>query len=221
MTKCEALDEFASSWGPCMGYVLPLRGALSGPSACRCFSAGRWEIDNVSPCFVAYEDGTVYAVSTVLQPDGTSSCPDLAGDPPPMAPAGMPWSANRLTVDCAGRFELCFTIKAGDAKQPSAGDCELARSCVSDWYGTAGKTQEFPALPAWSSADPSCAEKFQQLGGYGEMSVRGLSMACDPIDDGNGEAQVFQRASYCPSSCQDMPTAPECERCKMGGAGSF
>jgi hypothetical protein len=104
---------------------------------------------------------------------------------------------------------------------PSDTDCVLARTCVEDWYEAANVTQELPPLPPWVGNDPVCAQRFQQMGGYGEMSVRGLSIECDPIDDGSGEEYVFNRVSYCPASCDQMPTAPECMNCRMGGSGDF
>jgi hypothetical protein len=221
MTTCEPFEEFGGAWGPCEGYVLPAVGATTGAAACRCFSSGRWEIENLSPCFITYPDGSTYAVSTSVQAEGMASCPANPGGPPPSPDPGLNWSADRLTVDCAGRFELCYTIKAGDAMAASASDCVLARTCVEDWYEEAGVTQELPPLPPWVSNDPSCAQRFQQMGGYGEMSVRGLSIECDPIDDGSGEEYVFNRVTYCPATCDQMPTAPECMNCQMGGSGDF
>src|SRR5688500_796277 len=53
-TVCEPYDEFTGVWGECMGYVLPTEGATRGPGACDCFSMGRWQIDNLSPCFINY-----------------------------------------------------------------------------------------------------------------------------------------------------------------------
>ncbi|MCZ7687267.1 MAG: hypothetical protein M5U28_54440 [Sandaracinaceae bacterium] len=48
-TTCVPYDEFTGVWGPCTGYVAPVEGATRGAGACRCFSAGRWQIDNLSP----------------------------------------------------------------------------------------------------------------------------------------------------------------------------
>ncbi len=163
----------------------------------------------------------MYGVSTFLS-GGGSRCPSTPSRTPPPSPEpGHNWSTNRLTVDCAGRFELCFTLRAGDAEAPAASDCTLARTCVEDWYQEAGVTQEFPELPSWTSADSACARRFSDSGGYGEMSVRGLSVECDEIGDGAGGEYVFNRVAYCPGYCAERPTAPECASCAMGGSGSF
>ena len=47
VTTCQPFDEFTGVWGPCVGAVLPVEGERLGPQSCRCFSNGRWEIDNL------------------------------------------------------------------------------------------------------------------------------------------------------------------------------
>lgn len=223
-TTCEAFDEFTGRWGACRGYVLPTEGATRGPAACRCFSMGQWQIDNLSPCFVDYGARGVYAVSTYVDGAGRSQCPTLpsGASPPPAPQAGTSWSTDRLTVDCEGRFELCYTLRAGNADTASPSDCVLARVCTGDfWYSTRDALQELPPLPSWTSPDSACARSFRDSGGYGEMSVLGLSVECDPVDDGSGAEYVFNRVNYCPLSCNTNPTAPGCERCMMGGSGTF
>lgn len=222
-TTCTAYDEFGGRWGPCVGAVLPMPGATLGPQACECFSAGRWQIDNLSPCFVDYGASGVYAVSTYVGSDGNARCPDLpaGATPPPQPQAGTVWSADRLTVDCAGSFRLCYRLKAGDADAPTPSDCLVAETCVDVWYPEADVTQELPPLPAWTSTNAACAQAFRDSGGYGEMSVVGLSIECDEIDDGSGGEYVFNRVNYCPTICNTMPSLPECMNCMMGGSGSF
>lgn len=224
-TTCEPYMEFGGAWGACEGYVTPNLWVRTGPGACRCFSEGTWEIDNLSPCFITYTGlgGTmdIYALSTMIYPDGKSGCPmGMPGGPPPTAPPN-PWSTSRLTVDCAGHYELCYSIKAGEVMNPVDTDCVLVRSCVSVWYQEAGKTQEMPELPGWASPDPTCAKMFQDGGGYGEMTVKGLSLECDEIDDGSGNEYVFDRRGYCPNICNTNPMAPECANCVQGGSGNF
>lgn len=51
--------------------------------------------------------------------------------------------------------------------------------------------------------------------------MRGLSLECDPIDDGSGAEYVFNRVNYCPTRCNTMPSLPECMNCMMGGSGMF
>jgi len=202
--------------------VIATQVVEAGPQACECFSVGRWAIDNLSPCFVDYGAGGVYAVSTFIGADTMAHCPTTIGSTPPPAPEpGSSWSTSRLTVDCAGRFRLCYTLRAGDADAPLATDCMVAETCVDTYYPTPDVAQELPVLPAWSSSDGACARAFRDTGGYGEMSVLGLSIECDEIDDGTGGRYVFNRVNYCPLRCNTMPTLPECVGCMMGGSGGF
>ncbi len=198
-------------WGACGGAVLPNPGELFGDGSCRCFSAGRWELDRISTC--SYASGaTIWATSTMA---GTM-CPPRT--PPPPVPSS-PWSENRLTVDCTGSFELCFMIKAGDYDAPGAEDCTVGGSCVQVWIDTPGTTQELPPLPAWLGEDTACAENFRDTGGYGEMTVHGLSLACDEI----GTAvtpYVFNRMKYCAAGCTSG-VDPGCDDCAAGSSGMF
>lgn len=219
MTTCEAFDEFSGAWGPCIGYVLPTEGAIRGPAACTCFSQGQWALENLSPCFITYGGGQVYAVSTQIA-GGMAQCPTVPATPPPPLPPGI-WSPNTLRVDCEGRFNLCYTLKAGNADAPTPADCVVAEVCVEDWYAERDVVQSFPDLGSWVGSNPTCAAQFASSGGYGEMSVQGLSVECDEIDDGSGGRYVFNRVNYCPLSCNMTPTAPECVDCMMGGSGSF
>lgn len=220
MARCEPYDELSGRWGPCVGAVLPTPGVVRGPGACQCFSQGRWQIDNTSPCFVQ-TGGLYYAVSTYLS-GMTAQCPTLApGARPPFMPmAGQPFSTNSLTVDCTGQFELCYAIKAGSAATPLPTDCTVARVCTSAWYGTRNVAQTFPPLPGWSGMDQACAQRFVMSGGYGEMSVVGQSSECEMIND-RGAPYVFNRVTYCPLRCNMTPTLPECVGCGNGGSGMF
>ncbi len=204
--RCEPHGEFGGLWGPCLGD---------------CFSSGTWQIDNTSPCFITYSGGQLWAVSTILR-DGVAQCPMPPSMPPPRAPAEE-WSPNRLTVDCEGQFRLCYTIRAGDPSAPRDDDCVLARTCTEAWYGMRNATQEFPPLPGWVTEDPSCARRFVEGGGYGEMSVVGRTVDCEVIDDGRGGEYVFNRVPYCPLCCNDgsCPGDSRCDGCRMGGSGSF
>lgn len=222
VTTCELNGEHDLRWGACQGAVLPTPGVTKGPGACTCFSKGQWDIDNLSPCLVTYPDGKVYAVSTYLDGAGQPNCPVLVANsaPPPQPEAGKSWSTSTLTVDCAGQFKLCLTIKAGDVTAPQASDCVLAQACVDVWYPKAGATQSLPDLPGWSSSDPTCAKSFNTTGGYGEMSVQGTSIECETVDD-NGQPRVFLRVGYCPAACSQNPSLPGCQNCAVGANGSF
>jgi hypothetical protein len=202
---CDAFGEFGGKWGPCLG---------------NCFSTGTWAIDNLSPCFITYSGGQVYAVSTILS-GGTAMCPDPGTMPPPARPAGS-WSPTRLTVDCEGQFRLCYTLKAGNADTPSDADCVVAEVCTEGWYTTRNVTQELPPLDSWVGTDSACAAQFASSGGYGEMSVVGRTIDCEGIDDDAGGRYVFNRVRYCPLCCSDGScSGAMCDRCMMGGSGSF
>ena len=77
----------------------------------------------------------------------------------------------------------------------------------------------FPDLKGWATTSTACSAKWDSLGGYGEMSVVGESVLCDAVDDGAGNARVFNRVKYCPSTCTAGSTAAECKDCTAGGAG--
>lgn len=218
MTTCQASVEFGLRWGPCQGYSLPQPDASAGPTACGCFSAGTWKIDNLGPCIVSNASGT-FLYSGKLLPDGSLGCGTNVDGPPPV-PAGT-WSPDTLTIDCAGQFKLCYTIKAGSVSDPKPDDCVIMQECIDVWYPEAGKEQKLPDLPSWSSTDTACAAKFVATHGYGEMSVIGQSIECDAVDDGAGHPYVFHRTDYCPPNCKTDPSAPGCQGCQTGGSGSF
>ena len=220
-TTCvQGSEGLTQAWGPCSGYVLPTPGATKGAPACKCFSGGRWQIDNLSPCFATAANSSIYAVSTYMN-GSTIACPtDLSATPPNPQP-GVPWSTDSLTVDCPGHYKLCYTLKAGSAASPKASDCVVASVCSEADYLTASTPQAFPPLPGWTSADSACATTFANSGGYGEMSVLGLSELCDKVDDGSGNPDVFNRVQYCPESCNTNPSGAGCANCMAGGSGGF
>ena len=210
-TRCEAQGELGKAWGKCEGFVLPDKTAAKGKAACKCFSAGGWKIDNLQPCFVTSSNGN-YATSADCDPNKPI---------PPNTTPSTPWSPNTVTVDCAGHFKLCYSLKAGDAKNPKASDCSLMTVCTEDDYVAANKPQTFPQLPAWSSTNASCVDQMVKGGPvYGEMTVQGKSALCDDISD-SGKPLVFNRVQYCPMDCSQRPTAPDCAKCGASGAGQF
>jgi hypothetical protein len=224
-TMCVSANEGLSTvWGKCEGYVLPEQGATTGAAACKCFSSGQWLINNLSPCFVsgnAQNTAPFYAVSTIQEGDaGNAQCPSISGVPVP-APS-QPWSTDSLTVDCEGHFKLCYTLKAGSSANPMPSDCVVATSCTEGDYTTANMSQTFPPLPGWTGgSDTTCATAFNTTGGYGEMSVVGLSELCEKIDNGSGQPLVFNRVQYCPTACNSNPSGPGCMNCMQGGSGMF
>lgn len=220
-TECMPYSEFSGAWGECRGYVLP--NAETGPGACRCFSAGTWAIENLGPCFITDAGRTQVYYSVSTAPD-TGQCP-FSGSPPIDPPSPHPystWSEDTLLVDCEGRFNLCYTLRAGNAEDPQPTDCVVARVCTGEfWYDARNVEQTLPPLPSWVSTENACAQQFVSSGGYGEMSVIGLSIECDPIDDGSGDEYVFNRVNYCALDCDMRPTDPDCMNCGRGGSGMF
>jgi hypothetical protein len=213
VTTCMRVAEVQLAWGPCVGYQLPQPGATSGPNACECFSQGQWKLDNLSPCFIDSGGGlgSAGAVSTVIDPGGVAQCPPGGNQPV------EPWTPNTLTVDCAGHFKLCYTLKAGDVKNPQPSDCTLTTVCTEADYTMANMLQTLPVLPSWKSNDTACATQFAATGGYGEMTVNGVTIMCDKLD------KVFNRVGYCPLLCNDPAnrSLPQCQNCTQGGSGSF
>ncbi len=98
----------------------------------------------------------------------------------------------------------------------------IGKSCVTGDYPTANAVQAFPPLAGWAGTDPTCAAKFEASGGYGEMSVQGLSELCEGIgDDDGGAPEVFNRIPYCSQACQTNPSGAGCSGCQSGGSGTF
>jgi len=214
-TTCTRKGETSLAWGPCMDYQLPT--GTTGKEACTCFSGGSWIIANLSPCFFSNSTGAIIgAVSTIPTYDSTGKVTDIQC-PATFDKPSANWSKTTLTVDCAGRFKLCFTIKAGDAKAPKDSDCVVTRQCVEGDYTTINKPQPFGDLPAWINKDPACSAQFDKIGGYGEMSVDGTSVECDAVN------KIFNRVPYCPTKCNDPAhkADAECVSCGSGGGGSF
>jgi hypothetical protein len=219
MTRCERGSEFGHRWGPCLDYTLPVATATEGSDACLCFSNGTWKLENLVPCIAQDASKRFYVYSSHPGEETGYVCNGLTTTPPPVPTED--WTTSSLKIDCGGRFKLCYTIKAGDVAKPQANDCVLVHSCVDIWYARAGSEQKLPNLPGWSAADQVCAQRFVESGGYGEMTVLGLSSECEPVDDGEGAPFVFKRASYCPPSCADSPNRDECNHCSASGAGEF
>lgn len=233
VTTCEGV-EFPV-WGPCRGAVLPTPGVTRGPGACNCFSEGTWNITNVVPCFI-YGDMALTRVlgasSSIDMGGGATSCGPSRMGMAPWPPPAPTWSASTLTVDCGGTFRLCYRLRAYDAPadamsmtvRPS--NCVLAESCVETTLEASRPpmARALPPLPGWSTRtaeDVSCAQRFVDNGGYGEMTVRGLSSECQEFNDGMGGALVFNRVNYCPASCSRPNPPAICAMCRNGASGGF
>jgi hypothetical protein len=219
MTRCIQGMEFGNRWGSCDGYVLPKEGATEGADACRCFSNGTWKLANLVPCIAQDATKQYFVYSSRPASDTGYVCDGLTMTPPPVPTAD--WTTSSLKVDCGGRFQLCYTIKSGDVTSPQPNDCVVVHSCLNIWYARAGSDQKLPNLGGWAATDQACAQRFVEKGGYGEMSVLGLSSECEAVDDGQGRPYVFKRASYCPPSCGETPDRAECKSCSASGAGQF
>lgn len=209
-TVCQASGEVAAKWGGCNGFVLPEPNATTGAQACLCFTSGYWNIENLSPCFLSDE------TKKVVQ--ATSKCPSGNFTLPAPKPS-EPWSKSTLKVDCAGKFKLCYTLRAGDGAAPKASDCVIQKLCLDVVYEKANVEQQLPVLEAWATDSPeenACATQFASIGGYGEMSVVGESAECDQIPD-----KVFNVVKYCPLACAKDASLPGCDKCKAGQGGAF
>ena len=211
---CESKGELNKVWGACQGEVLPVKGATKGKEACKCFSAGQWKIDNLIPCY-ANDNGTFFATSATCN-----------GSVPPKTVPATPWSSDTVTVDCAGHFKLCYSIKVGDAKNPQPSDCTITTVCTEGDYLEANKPQKFPDLGGWVSPPgaSTCVQKIMDqttpAPTYGEMTVIGKSVRCDDISD-NGQPYVFNRVPYCLLGCQPGSSDPKCAGCQATGSGNF
>jgi hypothetical protein len=52
-------------------------GATAGADACKCFSAGRWALDNLVPCFYTYNGEDIGAASSVNE-GGMPKCVSMS-----------------------------------------------------------------------------------------------------------------------------------------------
>jgi hypothetical protein len=195
-------------------------GTDAGASAActTCVMHGQWALANLSPCIVASPspDGGPDLVSAVVSTTfagGAVQCPsDLS-----VAPS-TPWSSDTVKVDCPGHYRFCFTFKAGSAATPSAADCTIVTACAEDDAPQGGVVQTWAPVESWRAASApalECARRFQDTGGYGEMSVSGQATGCGSVD------RVVNRVSYCPQRCNFNPSASGCETCGAGGNGVF
>lgn len=207
MTTCIMQGENGLHWGPCVGEVLPDPNADAGAAACRCFSTGQWAIANVEPC-IFFTDSTMTTATGAVSTTDTMppACPQM------MMPQGD-WSTDTIKTDCAGEFTLCYTIKAGDPKNPQASDCVVGQACAAGWVPAPNKVTSFPNLPGWQGTNAACATQFAATGGYGEMSVYGFSQDCETIGS-MSNPYVFETEPYCP--IKNPPSG-----CMSGGSGNF
>lgn len=216
ITTCKP-TQGGPQWGSCEGFVLPDLKGQTPKERCECFSGGQWKLTNLSPCYVKDSDESVIgAISTI-----NGLCPDFAKLP--LKPPTQAFSENVLTVDCGGRFKLCYEIKAGNAAKPDPSDCSVVKVCTeADYdlaYGATPAGKAFPPLPGWATTTPeqaACVAKLSKEGGYGEMTVAGVSSECESI-----ETRVFNRVVICAEICNTDPLNPLCVNCQKGGDGKF
>ncbi|MEA2701009.1 MAG: hypothetical protein QOI66_5280 [Myxococcales bacterium] len=203
-------------------------GADGGGQTCgTCLVHGRWQVDNLSPCFVTVapaadagsgsadggaSPGAVAGVVSTQLSGGTASCPT-----DPTVKPTVPWSTDTLTTDCPGHYRLCVVLKAGNAKAPAAGDCTVVESCADDDYAVANQAQMWAKLPGWmaDSGAISCAQKLHDHGGYALLTVSGTATGCGTVQ------KTLSTITYCPFVCMAMPTSAECGGCMSGGRSDF
>lgn len=218
-TKC--LDGTAGLhvWGACEGVKLPDPSATDAVASCSCFSAGNWKIANAAPCIWADASG-FYAYSTA-PPSSANNCTEAnhlaAGQKPAVA-----WSTSSITLECPGKYKLCYRIRQGDAKNPKATDCLLGESCVDVDYAKAGVEQATPPLPAWNTTDSACVKKWETetpeeaSPGYYEMLALGQTYSCDAVGKPS-ESFLFSRKPYCARKCRDAAHQgdADCQACRQ------
>jgi hypothetical protein len=244
-TTCVGRNETTNVWGPCEGEVKPDL-TKTGAAACTCFSAGKWKIENTSPCLREL-GGSYWSHSTVqdFPADGqVGYCTQEQNAPAGQVPnaPGKNWSRSTLKVDCSGKFKMCFRIKQGDYLNPKKEDCVLGEVCIDTPWLEKDVETPLPPLPLWAGgATPEaqqCAKKWESAEftppdkspGYGEMIVKGQTVYCDEIDDGAGNDFVFNRIQYCPRVCRPsnanlpggyQPDSDICKTCRLSGEGQF
>ncbi|HEY2900360.1 MAG TPA: hypothetical protein VGL59_07280 [Polyangia bacterium] len=192
-------------------------GASGGGGMCgTCFVHGNWKIDNLSPCFLSTTPGdggaaTLTTVASTVMSGGASMCPD------PTATTLPPWSTDTLTTDCPGHYHLCITLKAGSGKMPADDDCTVIQVCADGDYTTANQAQTWAALPGWKidPANLACGQKFQDHGGYAQLTGTGNATNCGAV------TRTLGTITYCPLSCQSNAPGADCMNCMAGGSGSF
>jgi len=203
-------------------------GTDGGAQTCgTCLVHGRWQIDNLSPCFVSMAPptdagassadagasaGAVVGVVSTQVSGGTARCPA-----DPTAKPTEPWSTDMLTTDCPGHYRLCVVLKAGNAKAPAPGDCTVIESCADDDYAVANQAQMWAKLPGWMAASGaiSCAQKLHDHGGYALLTVSGTATGCGTVQ------KTLSTITYCPFACMAMPTSVDCGGCMSGGRSDF
>lgn len=230
-TKCIAGNEVGNVWGKCEGQQLPT--GPTGEDGCSCFSFGEWKIRNNNPCTIREGTTRAWAHATILTSDGKITRCFEPGAPPQPQPGEVPggpddiWSTSTLKTDCAGKFKLIYRIRAGDPKNPQPTDCILGEQSIEADYQEPNVEQPMPPLKPWAGADQACAKKWEidtpddVYPGYGEMIVRGQTVRCDEIDDGNNAEFVFHRLPYCPKLCRTNNTADVCKKCAAEATGKF
>ncbi len=125
-------------------------------------------------------------------------------DPQPV-PA-MPWSNVSISSRCQGSGQICITMKAGNVKSPSADDCVLTSRCTSFDYTTPGQSMDVAPLGAWVAESSECASRYEQVGGYLELTAPSDTLGC-------GDPNEVTRQAICPVSCSSDPTADSCSIC--------
>ncbi len=227
VATCKKQNETANVWGACEGQVLPQQQA-TGELACSCFSIGLWKIANTTPCNWTNDGTNYYAYSTQYVENPSPPAPagsyrqgycggaipgggtDPHLDAPGKTTPGI-WSPNTLTADCAGKFKLCFRVRAGDYNAPNGNDCILGESCIDADYQVPKVEQKMPDLQPWAGTDAACSKKWEKdtpenvSPGYGEMIVRGKTVQCQEIDDGKGSDANGSRIAVDASGIRSSP----------------
>ncbi len=128
----------------------------------------------------------------------------------PQPVPAMPWSKVQISSRCQGSGQVCVTVKAGMASSRSAEDCVLTTRCSAFDYTTPDQPLELAPLGAWVAESSECASRYEQLGGYFELTAPSQQLGC-------GNPDEITYVPICPTFCNTDPNAAGCEVC--GGPG--
>lgn len=179
-------------------------GAARADCPCRLAT----QIDNLAVCIApssAFGPAHVYSTS-LRESDRRPVCEPFASPQPVPAAA---WSKLRVSAPCVGEGQLCVTVRAGRLDATSADDCVLAQRCSSVAYASPNQVAEVAPLAGWLAESSACAVRYEQLGGYIELTLDSQSLGCGM---GSGTQRVT-RVAVCPPRCEREPQAAGCEVC--------
>ena len=184
------------------------------PASADCLCPLDLKIENLAVCISPTTPfASAHLYSTHLDPATSRPACEPWRDPQPR-PVN-PWSALRGSSSCAGSGEFCVAIRSGNAGEPAATDCQVARVCSSVQVAGGEQVMELPPLPSWVAESSECAQRYERDGGYLEFVFESEQLGCGT---GDGSRRIVP---LCPTRCEAAPTGPGCEVCGNGPAVRF